>query len=94
MSKRHGRVGTERSSSNVRLSRVTADGWTVRVVTPDWPEERVVLEPPGDDVLSERHSEECVQIDTPTTELRAAGFSPDGSRLIVATSSDVRFWFR
>ncbi|WP_432215689.1 hypothetical protein [Streptomyces seoulensis] len=67
-------------------------GWTVSVVSPDWPHDRVILSasggvntgPPGGTwwhVLHSTHS-----------EFRAAGFSPTGHTLAVATSSDLTLW--
>lgn len=64
----------------------TDDGWTVDVVAPEWPHQRVILSadggrnegPPGSTwwhvFNDEQHG-----------ELRAAGFSPSGSTLVVAT---------
>ncbi|GLY50800.1 hypothetical protein [Lentzea sp. NBRC 102530] len=70
-----------------------ADGWSVDVVSPDWPHDRVLLSTwspfrgeHGEGwwhVFHSRHS-----------ELRAAGFSPSGRTLVVATSSDVTLWTR
>lgn len=73
----------------------TAEGWYLQVVSPDWPHHRVVLaaaggrphkDPYGETwwhVLHARHS-----------EFRAAGFSPSGRTLAVATSSDLTMWTR
>lgn len=77
------------------LSAMTSDGWSCRVVAPDWPTERVVLQPPGADVIIEQFASGCVQIaDSAVVEVRAAGFSPDGRTLVVATSADLRLWIR
>ncbi|WP_191298699.1 hypothetical protein [Lentzea cavernae] len=70
-----------------------AEGWSVDVVSPDWPHERVLLSTGSPyegahgetwwHVFHSRHS-----------ALRAAGFSPSGLTLVVATSSDVTLWTR
>jgi hypothetical protein len=77
------------------LHAITEDGWAVDVIAPEWPHHRVILStdggvndgPPGttwwhvfDD---ERHG-----------QLRAAGFSPSGRTLVVATASDVTLFRR
>ncbi|MFD8297169.1 hypothetical protein ACFV13_13220 [Streptomyces bauhiniae] len=67
-------------------------GWTVRVVSPDWPHDRVLLSadggvnagPPGGTWWHIFHST--------YSEFRAAGFSPTGRTLAVATSSDLALW--
>ncbi|MFJ6728510.1 hypothetical protein ACIQPQ_26800 [Streptomyces sp. NPDC091281] len=72
----------------------TADGWSLDVVTPAWPHERVLLShggapyagPHGDGWWHVFHSGH--------SEFRAAGFSPSGRTVAVATSSDVTLWTR
>jgi hypothetical protein len=77
------------------LSTLTSDGWSCTVVAPDWPIERVVLQPPGADVITERFASGCVQIaDSAVSDLRVAGFSPDGRTLVVATAADITLWTR
>lgn len=76
------------------LSTVTADGWSVRIVAPDWPDERLILQPPAADVLSADRSSGCVQLDQPLSEIRASDFSPDGGVLALATASDLVLWSR
>lgn len=76
------------------LHSTTPDGWTLDVVSPDWPHDRVVLSadggshkgPPGGTWWHVFHSER--------SELRAAGFSPSGLTLAVATSGDLTLWTR
>ncbi|MBZ4323055.1 hypothetical protein JNW98_27405 [Streptomyces sp. SCA2-4] len=77
------------------LHTTTAEGgWSVSVVSPEWPHHRVVLSadgginqgPAGDRWWHVLHSD--------YSELRAAGFSPSGSTLAVATSSDLALWTR
>jgi hypothetical protein len=76
------------------LHTTTADGWCMDVIAPEWPNHRVLLSanagrydnPAGDDwwhVVHVHHS-----------EFRAAGFSPSGRSLVVATSSDVTLMVR
>ncbi|MEV4190539.1 hypothetical protein [Streptomyces toxytricini] len=76
------------------LHSTTPDGWTLDVVRPDWPHDRVILSadgganrgPAGGTWWHVFHSER--------SELRAAGFSPSGLTLAVATSSDLTLWTR
>ncbi|MFG3498602.1 hypothetical protein [Streptomyces sp. NPDC047928] len=63
----------------------TGDGWYVDVVAPDWPHHRVVLSL-GKEWWQVFHAD--------YSELRAAGFSPSGRTLAVATSSDLTLWTR
>lgn len=77
------------------LHATTADGWTLRVVVPAWPHERVLLA--RGDGLPHRgpHGERWWHIfHSSYSELRAAGFSPSGQTVAVATSSDVSLWTR
>ena len=55
----------------------------------DWPEQRVILQPPGSDVMTERLAANCVLIDVPATEVRATGFAPTGRTFVLATASDL-----
>ncbi|WP_219637066.1 hypothetical protein [Streptomyces sp. AJS327] len=67
-------------------------GWSVDVVSPEWPHERVILSTrggvhrgePGETWWHVHHAD--------YSELRAAGFSPSGRTLAVATSSDLTLW--
>ncbi|WP_424212536.1 hypothetical protein ACN20G_10845 [Streptomyces sp. BI20] len=76
------------------LHSTTPDGWTLDVVSPEWPHDRVLLSadggahegPAGGTWWHVFHSER--------SELRAAGFSPSGLTLAVATSSDLTLWTR
>ncbi|MFF0066527.1 hypothetical protein ACFYRC_34345 [Streptomyces sp. NPDC005279] len=77
------------------LHTTTPDGWTLEVVSPDWPNDRVLLSTDGglphEGPVGERwwhvfHSE--------YSELRTVGFSPSGRTLAVATSSDLTLWTR
>ncbi|MFJ6937861.1 hypothetical protein [Streptomyces sp. NPDC101132] len=76
------------------LHSTTPDGWTLDVVSPDWPHHRVILSadggahggPAGGAWWHVPHSEHA--------ELRAAGFSPSGLTLAVATGGDLTLWTR
>ncbi|AXK34528.1 hypothetical protein DVA86_19625 [Streptomyces armeniacus] len=76
------------------LHSTTPDGWGLDVVSPDWPHHRVFLStdgglhkgPPGEKWWHVFHAD--------YSELRAAGFSPSGRTLAVATSSDLTLWTR
>ncbi|MFI7609354.1 hypothetical protein ACIBTV_30170 [Micromonospora sp. NPDC049366] len=77
------------------LHATTEDGWTVDVVAPEWPHHRVILSADGgrnagDPGTSWWH----IFDDQGHGELRAAGFSPSGRTLVVATSSDVTLFTR
>ena len=67
------------------LHTTTADGWRVEVVASAGPDQRMVLH---------TDSDHWVIFDADVTPLRAAGFSPSGQTLAVATSSDVTLWTR
>jgi hypothetical protein len=71
-----------------------AAGWSVDVASPDWPNERVLLST-GSPYSGGAHGETWWHIFHSThSELRAAGFSPSGATLVVATSSDITLWTR
>ncbi len=77
------------------LLATTEDGWTIDVVAPEWPHHRVILSADGG-----RNAEEPgttwwhVFSDERHGEFRAAGFSPSGRTLVVATASDVTLFVR
>ncbi|WP_369191633.1 hypothetical protein [Streptomyces sp. R08] len=69
-------------------------GWAVDVVSPEWPHDRVVLST-GHGIHKGQAGEAWWHIfDADYSELRAAGFSPSGRTLAVATSSDLTLWTR
>ncbi|WP_217253176.1 hypothetical protein [Streptomyces sp. AC602_WCS936] len=76
------------------LHTTTGDGWCLDVATPAWPHERVLLSS-GDDFHAGPHGERWWHIfHAHYSTFRAAGFSPSGRTLAVATSSDLSLWTR
>ncbi|WP_218824524.1 hypothetical protein [Asanoa hainanensis] len=77
------------------LHTTTEDGRTIDVVSPEWPHHRVILSADGG-----RNSGEPgntwwhVFSDEGHGEFRAAGFSPTGRTLAIATASDVTLFMR
>lgn len=69
----------------------TSDGWSVRRVPVNWPvSERVILQPPGCDIFWPGRDDKCVQVrDEQVSELRAVGFSPSGSALVIAAADGI-----
>ncbi|MEU1694244.1 hypothetical protein [Streptomyces hirsutus] len=77
------------------LHTTTADGWALEVVTPAWPNERVLLSSDGGLPHAGPHGEEWWHIfHSNYSTFRAAGFSPSGQTIAVATSSDLSLWTR
>ncbi|MFC8176353.1 hypothetical protein [Streptomyces sp. NPDC057325] len=77
------------------LHTTTEDGWTLEVVSPQWPHDRVLLSTDGGLPHNGPHGESWWHIfDSRHSELRAAGFSPSGRTLAVATSSNLTLWTR
>jgi hypothetical protein len=73
----------------------TEDGWGVDVVSPEWPNDRVLLSRGSGMPHDGPHGERWWHVfDACYSELRAAGFSPSGRTLAVATSSDLTLWTR
>jgi len=69
-------------------------GWGIHVVSPEWPKDRVLLSA-GGDIYRGAVGEQWWHIfHADYSELRAAGFSPSGRSLVVATSSDITLWTR
>ena len=75
------------------LPTVTADGWAVEVVWPDWPDGSLILSPLGESVLVPRCNSRCVKIRA-VEELRAFGFSGSGCSLVVAESHTLTIFGR
>ncbi|MFF2411687.1 hypothetical protein [Streptomyces sp. NPDC058092] len=77
------------------LHTTTADGWTLEVISPEWPNDRVLLSADGGMPHNGPHGEQWWHIfNSDYSTLRAAGFSPSGRTLAVATSSDLTLWTR
>ncbi|TLS41075.1 hypothetical protein FE633_38325 [Streptomyces montanus] len=77
------------------LHTTTADGWTLEVVTPAWPNDRVLLSRDGGLPHSGPYGKQWWHVfHSDYSELRTAGFSPSGQTLAVATSSDLTLWTR
>lgn len=72
----------------------TDDGWMVETVSPDWPNDRVLLSRDRGPILGEQGQDWWHVFHSRWSELRAAGFSPSGATLVVATSSDITLWTR
>jgi hypothetical protein len=77
------------------LHTTATGGWHVEVVSPAWPNDRVLLSRGSGMPHPEPHREGWWHIfHSCYSELRAVGFSPSGRTLAVATSSDVTLWTR
>lgn len=76
------------------LNSTTPDGWTLDVVSPEWPHDRVILSADGGSHRGPAGGTWWHIFHSEYSELRAAGFSPSGLTLAVATSSDLTLWTR
>lgn len=76
------------------LHSTTPDGWTLDVVSPEWPHDRVILSADGGSHKGPTGGTWWHIFHSEYSELRAAGFSPSGLTLAVATSSDLTLWTR
>ncbi|MER7735148.1 hypothetical protein ABTX80_30055 [Streptomyces erythrochromogenes] len=76
------------------LHSTTPDGWTLDVVSPEWPRDRVLLSADGGAHRGPAGGTWWHVFHSDHSELRAAGFSPSGLTLAVATSSDLSLWTR
>nr|WP_051777172.1 hypothetical protein [Streptomyces violaceorubidus] len=73
----------------------TRDRWELNVVTPAWPNERVLLSRDGGLPHAGPHGERWWHLfHCDCSTFRAAGFSPSGRTIAVATSSDLSLWTR
>ncbi|GAA2569918.1 hypothetical protein GCM10010435_50040 [Winogradskya consettensis] len=76
------------------LHTTAPDGWSVDIVAPDWPSERVLLSYRASPyTAAEQQGWWHIHHNT-VSELRATGFSPSGAFLVIATTSDVTIWAR
>ncbi len=77
------------------LPLTTEDGWSLELVTMDWPHTDVLLLAPGSWLYGSLHGKESSFYKIATdSELRACGFSYTGRSLVVATSSDLVIYAR
>ncbi|GGX97748.1 hypothetical protein [Streptomyces hiroshimensis] len=76
------------------LHTTTDDGWTIQVFSPDWPHHRVLLSADGGLCRGPAGEKWWHIFHSSWSELRAAGFSPSGRTLAVATSSDITLFTR
>lgn len=76
------------------LHSTTPDGWTLDIVSPEWPHDRVILSADGGSHKGSAGGTWWHIVHSEYSELRAAGFSPSGLTLAVATSSDLTLWTR
>ncbi|WP_037604549.1 hypothetical protein [Streptacidiphilus rugosus] len=76
------------------LHSTSGDGWSLDVVAPEWPHERVLLSTDGGFHRGEPGTAWWHVFHSARSTLRAAGFSPSGRTLAVATSSDLSLWAR
>ena len=74
------------------LHSTSGDGWSVDVVAPEWPNERVLLSADGGIYRGEPGVKWWHIFHSTYSTLRTAGFSPSGRTLAVATSSDLTLW--
>jgi hypothetical protein len=72
------------------LHTTTSDGWTLDVVSPDWPHQRVLLSTDGGLCHGPANTTHWWHIHHAThATLRTTGFSPTGTTLAIATSADL-----
>lgn len=75
------------------LPAVNQYGESVECIAPEWPKEKIVYCPPGKTALIRKFQQGCCVI-AKDYSFRAAGFSWDGSALLVAVSSGLTLWRR
>jgi hypothetical protein len=76
------------------LHATTSGGWSLDVEVPEWPNERVLLSAGGSFYKDPPGQGWWHIFDSTHSTFRAAGFSPSGLTLAVATSSDLTLWTR
>jgi hypothetical protein len=74
---------------------ITEDGWQLESVTLKWPEQMLILLPPGSHLygLVTRHPDSMTKIFEDSC-IRAYGFSYTGRSLVIAITSDVTIFVR
>lgn len=77
------------------LPRVTHDGWSLEVVTLEWPTQDLLLVPPGASLFTVQDDEpgRFTRIES-DPELQAYGFSYTGRSLVIATVSELVIYCR
>jgi hypothetical protein len=77
------------------LRRLTADGWSLELVTLAWPAQDILLLAPFSSLYDCLHGKPSrfQKIDS-ESELRAVGFSPTGRSLVIASSSTLTIYGR
>jgi hypothetical protein len=75
------------------LPRFTKDGWSLELVSPDWPNTSIIISPPYKSVFIDSNSEGCVKI-AEDYEIRAYGFSETGRSFVIAKSHALEIFSR
>jgi len=77
------------------LPTMSADGWSIEVITLDWPEKEVLLLPPKSNLFGTLYGRPpSIHKIASDSELRACGFSYSGRSLVIATTSDLTIYGR
>jgi len=74
----------------------TADGWSIERHPLAWPDDELILSPPGQSMLWSPPEQpmKLTKLAGFTSEVRAFGFSPTGQSLVVATAADISIFGR
>lgn len=78
------------------LSTNTADGWGLQRCPLAWPDDELILSPPGQTMLWTPKGQpmKLTKLSGFVTEVRAFGFSPTGGTFVIATASDLAIFAR
>lgn len=78
------------------LPRQTADGWSIEGYPLSWPDDELILSPPGQSMLwsPPKQPVNLTKLSGFISEVRAFGFSPTGRSLVVATAADISIFGR
>jgi hypothetical protein len=71
----------------------TEDGWSLELVSPDWPDSGLILQPPGTSIYMDDRSGSCVKV-ADVDVLRVYGFSDTGRTFIIASSHTLEIFGR